>query len=85
MAVGDAQVFPGFLTLEVTQLSFQSHRLLFSHASADVRGGNTPESSPQPGVELTTTRHECDTLNTEPPWRGFITLGFRYTGITSYM
>ena len=23
--------------------SFQSHRLLFSHASAEVRGGNTPE------------------------------------------
>ena len=31
MVVGDAQ------------LSFQSHRLLFSHASAEVRGENTPE------------------------------------------
>ena len=44
MAVGDAHVFPGFLTPELTKLSFQSHRLLFSHASAEVRGENTPES-----------------------------------------
>ena len=43
MAVGDAHVFPGFLTLVLTQISFQSHRLLFSHASAEVRGENTPE------------------------------------------
>ena len=27
----------------LTQLSFQSHRLLFSHASAEVRGENMPE------------------------------------------
>ena len=39
MAVGDAYVFLGF----VTQVSLQSHRLLFSHASAEVRGENTPE------------------------------------------
>ena len=43
MAVGDAHVFPGFLTPVLTQLSFQSHRLLFSQASAEVRGENTPE------------------------------------------
>ena len=43
MAVGDAHVFPGFLTPVLTQLSFQSHRLPFSHASAEVRGENTPE------------------------------------------
>ena len=43
MAVGDAHVFPGFLTLTVlTQISFQSHRLLFSHALAEVKGENTP-------------------------------------------
>ena len=36
-------VFPGFLTPVLTQLSFQSYRLLFSHASAEVRGENTPE------------------------------------------
>ena len=48
MVVGDAHV--------LTQLSFQSHQLLFSHASAEVRGENMPEkSSPQLGIELTTT------------------------------
>ena len=43
MAVGDAHVFPGFLMPVLTQISFQSDRLLFSHASAEVRGENTPE------------------------------------------
>ena len=43
MAVGDAYVFPGFLTPVPTQLFFQSHRLLFLHASAEVRRENTPE------------------------------------------
>ena len=43
MCVGDAHVFPGFLTPVLTQLSFQSHWLLFSHASAAVRGENTPK------------------------------------------
>ena len=43
MAVGDAPVFPGFLTPVLTQISFKSHRLLFAHASAEVRGENTPE------------------------------------------
>ena len=37
MAVGDAHMFPGFLTLV---LFLQSHRLLFSHALAEVRGEN---------------------------------------------
>ena len=56
MAVGDAHVFPGFLLTPVlTQLSFQNHRLLFSHALAEVRGENTPKGiSPKPGLELTT-------------------------------
>ena len=43
MAVGDAHVFPGCLTPVLTQLSFQSHRLLFSNALAEVRGENTLE------------------------------------------
>ena len=43
MAIDQACVFPGFLTPVLTQLSFQSHRLLFSHASAEVRGESTPE------------------------------------------
>ena len=43
MAVRDAHVFPGFLTPVLIQISFQSHRLIFSHASAEVRVENTPE------------------------------------------
>ena len=43
MAVSDADVFPGILTPVLTQLSFQSHRLLFSHTSEKGRGENTPE------------------------------------------
>ena len=72
MVVGDAHVFPGFLTPVLTQLSFQSHRLLFSYASTEVRGENKPEkkvrlnqvSNPQP------PGHESDTLTNEPPGRG---------------
>ena len=43
MAVGDVHVFPGFLISVLTQLFFQSHQLLFSHASAEVKGKNMPE------------------------------------------
>ena len=43
MAIGDAHVIPGFLTPVLTQLSFQSHRLLISYAAAEVRGEKTPE------------------------------------------
>ena len=70
MEVGDAHVFPAFLTPVLTQLSFQSHRPLFSHTSAEVRGENTSRKSlPQPGLELTTSptrsplSHPGGTLN----------------------
>ena len=39
MAVDDAHVFPGFLIPVLTQLSFQSLPLLFSHALAEVIAG----------------------------------------------
>ena len=42
MAVGDAYVF-SWLSHTSTNTAFQSHKLLFSHASAEVRGENTPE------------------------------------------
>ena len=42
MAARDAHVFPGFLTPVLTQLSFHSHQLLFSHAS-EVKGKTKPE------------------------------------------
>ena len=37
MAVGDAQVFPGFLTPVLIHLSFQSHWLLFSQQRWEVK------------------------------------------------
>ena len=39
----DAHVFPDFLTPVLTQLSFEGNRLLFSHASTEVTGENTPK------------------------------------------
>ena len=41
MAVGDAYVFPGFLTPVLTQLFFP--KPLTTFLSAEVRGKNTPE------------------------------------------
>ena len=44
MAVGNTHVFSGFRTPVLTQLIFPNcNRLLFSHASAEVKGENTPE------------------------------------------
>ena len=72
MAVGDVFMFHGFLTPVLTQFSYQSHRLLFSHASAKARGEkyagkksrlNRGSNSQPPG-------HESDTFTTEPPGRG---------------
>ena len=42
MEVGDTLVFPVFLTPVITQLSFQSNQLFFSHTS-EVRGKHRPE------------------------------------------
>ena len=51
MAVGDIHVFPGFITQALIQLSFQTHRLLFSHDS-EVRGKNhRKQSSPEWGYQ----------------------------------
>ena len=43
MAVGDAYVFPGFLTPVLTQLFFPKPPTIFHNASAEVRGEDTPE------------------------------------------
>ena len=71
MAIYNAHVFPGFLTPILTQISFQSHRLLFSHALAEVRRRKYAAkkfrlnrvSNSQP------LGHESDTLTIEPPGR----------------
>ena len=42
MVVGDTYLFPGFHIPVITKLTFQSHKLLFSHVS-EVRGENMPQ------------------------------------------
>ena len=66
MAVGNARVFPGFLTPVLTQLFFPK-----LPASAEVRGENTPERKVAPrGSNSKPPGHESDTLTTEPPGGG---------------
>ena len=70
MAIGDAHVFPGFLTPVLAQISFQSHRLLFSHALGEVRGENTPERN-FASTRSRTHDHLCgpsDVFPTGPTW-----------------
>ena len=78
-------MFPGFLTPVSTQLSFQSHRLLFSHASAEMRAKipqkvrlNLVSNSQPPS-------HESDILMTDPPGRGFKTLTLSQTSPGFYV
>ena len=65
MAVGDAHVFPGFLTPVLTQISLQSHRQLFSHASAEVRGENMPVRN-FTSTRSRTHNHQVMSLTTSP-------------------
>ena len=67
MAVGDAHVFPGFLKPVVTQLPFESDQLLFSHASAEMSGKNTPKRTHNRVSNSQAPGHESDTLTTELP------------------
>ena len=84
MAAGDAYVFLGFLTPVLTQIYFQSHGRLFTHASAEVRGEKNPGkkfrlnqvSNSQP------PSHESDTLTTELPGRGIFKMTRRITKAT---
>ena len=74
MAVGDAHVFPGFLTpvLTLTQLFFPKPTTTFltcfstgerqQYAGKKVRLNRGSNSQPPD--------HESDTLTTEPPWLG---------------
>ena len=76
MAVGDAHVFPGFLTPGLTQLFFPKPPTTFltcfcrgerrKYAGKKVRLNRGSNSQP-PG-------HESDTLTTEPPERALFVL-----------
>ena len=71
MVVGDAHVFLGFLISVLTQLSFQSHQLLSSHASAEVRGKNTLDRKfASNGSGTQNHQVMSPTVSTEPPSQG---------------
>ena len=73
MAVGDAHVFPGFLTAVLTQLFFPKPPTTFltcfcrgerqKHGGKKVRLNQGSNSQP--------SGHESDTLTNEPPGRGY--------------
>ena len=74
MAVGDAYVFPCFLTPVLTQLFFRKQRLLFSHAPEEARGENTPERKLASTGDRTYNQQVM--LTTEPPGRGWFEIVF---------
>ena len=75
MVVNDAHVFPGFLKPVLKRISFQSHRLLFSHASAEAKIRQEKEIRLNRVWNAQPPGHESDTLTTEPPGRGALNLG----------
>ena len=72
MSVGDAHVFLGFLMPILTQFSFQSHQLFFSHAS-EVRGKNYAGKKKKACLNRVSNSqppgHESDMLTTESSGR----------------
>ena len=72
MGVGNAYVFPGFLTLVLTQLLYPKPPTTFltcfcrgeRQKYAGKKGRLNPESNSQP------QGHESDMLTTEPPGQG---------------
>ena len=71
MAVGDAYVFPGFLTPALTQLFFPKPPTTFF--TCFCRGGRRKYAGKKNrlnrGSNPQTPGHESDTLTTEPPGR----------------
>ena len=68
MAVGDAYVFPGFLTPVLTQLFFPKPPTTF--LTYFCRGERRKKSRLNRGSNSKPSGHESDTLTTEPPGRG---------------
>ena len=74
MAVGDAHVFPGFLTPVLTQLFFPKPPTTFltCFCRGERRKYAGKESHLNRGSNSQPPGHESDTLTTEPPGRGLI-------------
>ena len=71
MAVGDAHVFPGFLTQVLTQRFFPKPRTTFltCFCRGERRIYAGKKSRLNPGSNSQSPGHESDTLTTEPPGR----------------
>ena len=71
MAVGDAHVFPGFLTPVLTQLLFPKPPTTFltCFCRGERRKYAGEKSRLNQGSNSQPPRHESDTLTTEPPGR----------------
>ena len=72
MAVGDAYVFPGFLSTVLTQLFFpkQPTAVLTCFCRGERRKYAGKKSRFNRGSNSQPPGHESDTLTTEPPGRG---------------
>ena len=77
MAVGDAYVFPGFLTPVLTQLFFPKPPTTFltCFCRGERRKYAGKKSRLNRGSNSQPPGHESDTLTTEPPWQGYMTIG----------
>ena len=76
MAVGDAYVFPGFLTPVLTQLFFPKPPATFltCFCRGERRKYAGKKSRLNRGSNSQPPGHESDTLTTEPPGRGLETV-----------
>ena len=76
MAVGDAYVFPGFLTPVLTQLFFAKPPTTFltCFCRGERRKYAGKKSRLNRGSNSQPPGHESDTLTTEPPGRGLVRL-----------
>ena len=74
MAVGDAYVFPGFLTPVLTQLFFPKPPTTFltCFCRGERRKYTGKKSRLNRGSNSQPPGHESDTLTTEPPGRGHV-------------
>ena len=77
MAVGDAYVFPGFLTPVLTQLFFPKPLTTFlaCFCRGERRKYTRKKSRLNRGSNSQPPGHESDTLTTEPPGRGENAMG----------
>ena len=82
MAVGDAYVFPGFLTPVLTQLFFPKPPTTFltCFCRGERRKYDRKKSRLTRGSNSQPPGHESDTLTTEPPGRGTRTDGLMEGG-----